>query len=208
MCFVSAVSCRDPRVTHRLLNVSAWSFPNSVNITCPYGYWLPAESSVIRCSSSGRWIPQPKNCTEVFCPPLPNITDGIVTVPDFRVGSQANFTCLVGYNLSNRQPGRTCMQDKATGVGYWSGSSPVCNIVTCPFPGDIQNGIMKIHSLKLSSQITYSCNLGFALTVGHRHRECLSNGQWSGPTPQCIGKMQIGYNFHHQWSLLYFLPCN
>ena len=42
----------------------------------------------------------------------------------------------------------------------------------------------------VGTTITYNCFTGRRL-VGDRQRTCQSNGQWSGDTPECVGKSAV-----------------
>lgn len=60
--------------------------------------------------------------------------------------------------------------------------------IDCGILNPLINGDVKLAGGSLFlSNATYSCDQGFNL-MGVGTRTCLSNGEWSGSEPECIGK--------------------
>lgn len=59
-------------------------------------------------------------CVVVDCGNLTSPLQGDVSIVGSTFGSEANYSCLEGYELDGN-PNRTCLES-----GRWSGSDPVC----------------------------------------------------------------------------------
>jgi len=100
-----------------------------------------------------------------------------------KSGEQATVTCDSNYAPVN--PTTTCQTDRS-----WS-PQPSCANATCTVPA-LSNGQYYLNqdtvaigtTLGYPSVITPSCLLGF-LPIPNTQRTCLSNEQWSGPSPNC-----------------------
>ena len=62
------------------------------------------------------------------------------------------------------------------------------SVVDCRDPGVPANGFKWLVNTFLGSVVTYSCNVGFALT-GDAQRVCQVSGNWSGSLPTCVSKI-------------------
>ena len=69
--------------------------------------------------------------TVIECPPLPTITNGTISysldvTPDHDLGTEATYTCEVGFYLEGNEA-RVCMDDDGMdAIGVWSGQEPSC----------------------------------------------------------------------------------
>ena len=75
---------------------------------------------------------------------------------------------------------------------------------TCPSLEPPENGQVALTSRIVGSIATYTCSPRFDL-VGHPHRSCQSNSEWSGaaPTCQCIYDMRHASRYcYHSLYLL------
>ena len=66
------------------------------------------------------------------------------------------------------------------------------SVFGCGDPGTPTNGQRTVSGSSATNYIvTYTCDVGYTLQGTHIRR-CLSNGQWTGSRPQCIG-MSVKY---------------
>jgi cysteine-rich repeat protein len=92
-----------------------------------------------------------------------------------------SFWCDIGFELVGPTE-RICLAN-----GSWSGSQPVCQLVSCgelPVP---LGGIKRGNSATYGSVIVVDCSDGYTLS-GSTVRECLANGTWSGREVICQPK--------------------
>lgn len=175
---------------------------------CSTGYESNSNHSMT-CQGNKKWSGTETVCTPVVCSYPANIANGYYS---FRNSTEINkydinvfdtfqyqtviyANCIKGYNLTNSEE-RTCGSSK-----IWSGEEPACNIVTCDFPGWIQNGNYAKQNTfsdekknpapylngksNYSEEITVLCVRGYNLTSANKIRECNSEGFWTGENPVC-----------------------
>lgn len=125
------------------------------------------------CKTDGKWTKKP-TCEEVDCGSViaPQNSNYIAT----KNGETLTFTCNHGYTINGLSTA-TCDDDQWT-------SFPVCNIVHCNNPAIPNNGQRTGNSFTYSSQLSYSCDVGYTL-MGSTDIVCLSTGQWSDAVPTC-----------------------
>ena len=58
--------------------------------------------------------------SEILCPVLPNITDGVVIIVSRSVDALAVYNCSAGFEILGIDV-RVCMED-----GNWNGTEPIC----------------------------------------------------------------------------------
>ena len=69
--------------------------------------------------------------TAIECPPLPTITNGMISyfpdvTPDYDLGTNATYTCEAGNHLEGSKV-RTCQDDDGMdAIGVWSGQELSC----------------------------------------------------------------------------------
>ena len=94
-------------------------------------------------------------------------------------GSECSFKCKQGYILHGSTT-RLCGV-----IGQWTGSQPVCELVTCPVLSHPPQGRVSCTSdSDYDSLCKYQCTVGYNL-IGAESRKCLQDGSWSGNTPYC-----------------------
>ena len=127
------------------------------------------------CKTDGRWTKKPI-CKEVECGSVvaPQNSNYIATAE----GETLTFTCNHGY-IMNGHPTATCGDDDDQWTGF-----PICNIVTCNKPPIPNNGQRTGNSFTYSSQLSYSCDVGYIL-IGSTDIVCLSTEEWSDAVPTC-----------------------
>ena len=62
--------------------------------------------------------------------------------------------------------------------------------MTCPEPVSVNNAVVTGTNYTYEGQLTYTCNVGYAVTTGDLVRECQTDGTWSGDPPVCMGENQ------------------
>ncbi|MGH0158985.1 UNVERIFIED_CONTAM: hypothetical protein FKN15_036629 [Acipenser sinensis] len=70
----------------------------------------------------------------------------------------------------------------------WDGQVPLCEIVKCPDPPEIEDGeIMNLPSgnVVYSTAILYRCKKG--VLIGNKELVCTAQGNYSSKPPQCKG---------------------
>lgn len=70
--------------------------------------------------------------------------------------------------------------------------TPTPAVVSCESLDPPANGQLELtnDNTLVNSEATYSCNSGFNL-IGTVSRRCQATGEWTGQTPQCIGKHSV-----------------
>ena len=118
--------------------------------------------------------------------------NGLVVAPSLKHGATGLYYCKDGYQLNG-----TARTD--CHYGNWTGLTPLCLEMYCPFPGFLENGkILLVGNMglydyrpyvkKISNdrQILFDCDKGFKLDVGAPQGATCIDGEWSPPeVPQC-----------------------
>ncbi|TKS81786.1 CUB and sushi domain-containing protein 3 [Collichthys lucidus] len=182
---VEAVQCSNPATpAHgRISRVDGTTFSHSIVYSCMEGFFLTG-SPTRQCLANGTWSGTPPNCTMITCgdPGIP--ANGLRFGDDITVGQNATFMCQPGYVMigPDNTVTRTC-----TSNGTWSGTMPACQVVTCPTPPPIPNGLLEGSVLEWGTSVSYSCLPGYELSFP-AVLTCTGNGTWSGDLPQCLPK--------------------
>ena len=72
--------------------------------------------------------------------------------------------------------------------------------VTCPAPGDIENGEAVFENVLWGSEVQFRCNVGFRLENSNATSSsatCLESGQWSEQATRCEGSFSVPYFYMH-----------
>ncbi|XP_066299942.1 uncharacterized protein, partial [Branchiostoma lanceolatum] len=152
--------------------------------TCHPGLHLVGQH-IMTCLTTGRWSSPVPTCETILCNPLKPIPNGLVYLSHDTayVGVQAAFQCNDGFHLIGSAE-VTCQQN-----GQWSSTPPKCQVVTCPSPGLLVNGDVRVpHPITVHSAAAFRCNQGFDL-VGLPVITCGEDGRWSGPPPVCTATL-------------------
>ncbi|TKS81784.1 CUB and sushi domain-containing protein 3 [Collichthys lucidus] len=183
--FCKPVQCSNPATpAHgRISRVDGTTFSHSIVYSCMEGFFLTG-SPTRQCLANGTWSGTPPNCTMITCgdPGIP--ANGLRFGDDITVGQNATFMCQPGYVMigPDNTVTRTC-----TSNGTWSGTMPACQVVTCPTPPPIPNGLLEGSVLEWGTSVSYSCLPGYELSFP-AVLTCTGNGTWSGDLPQCLPK--------------------
>uniref|UniRef100_A0A8C6R2L0 Sushi, von Willebrand factor type A, EGF and pentraxin domain-containing protein 1 n=1 Tax=Nannospalax galili TaxID=1026970 RepID=A0A8C6R2L0_NANGA len=166
---------KDPENGHssgKIYTVSA-----EVTFSCEEGHQLVGFST-ITCLESGEWDHPRPYCEAVSCgvPKIPE--NGGIDGAAFTYGSKVTFRCDEGYTLDGDE------ESACLASGSWSHSSPVCELVTCSRPENINNGKYVLSGLTYLSTASYSCENGYSLQ-GSSIIECTASGSWDRESPTC-----------------------
>ncbi|XP_053311873.1 complement component receptor 1-like protein [Spea bombifrons] len=153
----------------------------SVSYNCRLGYQRIGGASNTTCLPDSTWPEPTVFCELRSCSSLSDIPNGQVHIESLTFGSEVNYTCNEGYRFITKIRTRTCQAD-----GTWSGTDPVCEIVTCVPPDAITDGSYDPEKDEYAYQnsVTYKCKTGLTL-VGENSIFCTAQGNWSSPAPQC-----------------------
>ncbi|KAL7985352.1 hypothetical protein Chor_003922, partial [Crotalus horridus] len=165
---------------------STYKYNQKVSFECIGGHNM-VGSKVIYCQMDGTWNPPIPVCEPGRqCPPPPDIQNGIRSNQEtgvFPSGMLVKYTCNPGYVLI----GAATLN--CTNAGRWSSPAPNCEVVQCQTPPDIQNGTRSNQETAIFPSgmiVKYTCNPGYAL-IGEATIQCMDNGTWSSPAPNCEG---------------------
>lgn len=99
---------------------------------------------------------------------------------NYVYNTKVTYSCNAGFRLKGKSD-RICMANKK-----WSNiDPPVCELLTCPKPLEIQNGHYRGSLFVVGSKVEYFCDEGYELT-GDVIWTCLKYGKWDKMvTPYC-----------------------
>ncbi|XP_063811387.1 complement receptor type 1-like isoform X2 [Pseudophryne corroboree] len=100
----------------------------------------------------------------------------------FPTGSVVTYSCQPGYK---RITGTTVTSKKCLPDNTWSQLDVFCERKSCRNPGDILNGDIEATDFLFGSRVIFKCNDGFRLTTKRNYSDCLADGTWSNPLPEC-----------------------
>ena len=173
--------CNNPGVpVNGLASPSNFTYGSVVTFYCDIGFEV-SGSTDITCHANGNWNDTLPVCTSVTCPnPVPP-TNGYIEGSSNTFSSIITFHCNSSYHLQ----GNTSAQCQANKV--WTANPPTCSKL-CNDPGIPNNGSRLPSNPPLLSEgleFNFDCITGYRL-LGTSSITCLSSGQWSQPTPQCV----------------------
>ncbi|KAI3368816.1 hypothetical protein L3Q82_025802, partial [Scortum barcoo] len=168
--------------------IAPYSYNSTCEVRCEEGY-EPSRHDQIRCDHNGQWTDSIPECTMKKCSPILFPATGNMTCVDtlepFSFGSQCNFTCQEGYNLTGDNT-LTCLAS-----GQWSKPTPICTVVQCNSLNAPLHASMQcqdpIEVFSYGSICTVNCEEGFDL-IGTNSTKCSSKGNWSHAFPVCQAK--------------------
>ncbi|KAK0145626.1 CUB and sushi domain-containing protein 3 [Merluccius polli] len=181
--FCKPVQCGNPGTPAHghVGRIDGTTFSHSVVYSCMKGYFL-SGSPTRQCLANGTWSGATPNCTLITCgdPGVP--ANGLRFGDDITVGHNVTFACQPGHVMVGRGHAvtRTC-----TSNGTWSGAMPACQVVTCPTPPSVPNGLLEGAVLEWGSSVSYRCLPGYELSFP-AVLTCTGKGAWSGEMPRCL----------------------
>ncbi|XP_038218678.1 uncharacterized protein LOC119837224 isoform X1 [Zerene cesonia] len=170
-------------------------------VECEKDYEFPSMNAAITCNN-GTWTQIPR-CQPARCKKMPKFPrHGMVIAPKTEHGMKARFRCKDGFELKGN-PIVVCS------FGTWSGETPKCEELFCPFPGYIENGkVLLVGNMGLydyrpyvkkvvnNKQIMYECDKGYVLSEGPPGATCVG-GHWS---PRELPKCTLFRHPRIRWS--------
>uniref|UniRef100_T1J421 Sushi domain-containing protein n=1 Tax=Strigamia maritima TaxID=126957 RepID=T1J421_STRMM len=162
-----------------------------IQVTCDEQYEISYNVSWVKCVN-GTWSVLPI-CLPARCKTLPpRPRHGMVIAPKTEHGMRAMYKCRDGFVLRGNNI-TECM------FGQWTGHTPYCQEIYCPFPGAIDFGkILLVGNMGLydyrpyvrkvtnNRQIMFECDKGYKLVDGPPGATCIG-GRWSPKQlPRCI----------------------
>jgi hypothetical protein len=195
----------------------SFTFPNSVEFACEYGYLLTNGDSVRSCDSTGLWTGVSPTCQSVICQPPKAPIHGSVSSGPYHYMRKITFWCDASYALIGSSSS-TCMAS-----GTWSSSPPRCINIRCPELEHPLNGKVTVSSTAVGGRASYKCKTGFNIITNVQERVCQRTsvystvGVWSGDHPYCdrvtcdaptdpLYGQVIGRHFYYPNSIRY--KCN
>ncbi|XP_077970683.1 CUB and sushi domain-containing protein 1-like isoform X3 [Styela clava] len=152
-----------------------------VIFSCDDGYELVGETSSV-CEAEGSFSNGLPRCERKVCqnPGSPKYGSMSPDLPTYSIGQKIIFSCNTGYRIEGNFV-ITCDED-----GSFLYRVPVCEPITCKFPGNPLGGSTSPNKFSYSykEQVTYSCNPGYLL-VGNSEATCGARGLFSENLPTC-----------------------
>ncbi|XP_023218660.1 sushi, von Willebrand factor type A, EGF and pentraxin domain-containing protein 1-like isoform X2 [Centruroides sculpturatus] len=162
-----------------------------IMVECRLKYELIYNATPATCNN-GTWTHVPV-CVPARCKLLPESPkNGMVIAPKTDHGMKALYKCRDGYKLKG--PNIT-----ECDYGQWTGETPGCAVVYCPYPGELAHGkVLLIGHMGMyeyrsyvrkvgnDRQIMYECHRHYTLIDGPTGATCV-DGQWSPrEMPRCV----------------------
>ncbi|XP_006834263.1 PREDICTED: membrane cofactor protein [Chrysochloris asiatica] len=165
----------------------------TVEYECRLGYMLkPAAGTTTICKADKSWSVIEEACTRKSCPNPGEPKNGQVIHVNktLEFGSQVEFACNEGYRLIGQKT-IYCELLETNQVDWSNSNLPVCDVVKCIPPKDIQNGEYSNYGKEVyeySEAVRYKCKAHapdpYSL-VGAEKLFCTTTGEWSSEPPQC-----------------------
>uniref|UniRef100_A0A4W5M2D5 Sushi domain-containing protein n=1 Tax=Hucho hucho TaxID=62062 RepID=A0A4W5M2D5_9TELE len=146
-----------PAVPHAVLQGASTTVPDTVTYRCRPGYQMKGSYPHVTCGREGRWGEVRISCEPVSCGEPTAEPHAQVVGEMFTFGSQIQYRCDEGYELTSQSDSLTCQYD-----GTWSKHIIKCRPAPCPLPDLTPVG----------GAVTFSCPPGFLLQ-GPGLAECL-----------------------------------
>ncbi|KAM9329386.1 sushi, von Willebrand factor type A, EGF and pentraxin domain-containing protein 1 [Gastrophryne carolinensis] len=168
---------------------------SKITFVCDEGYELVGDSSWT-CQKNAKWDrKQLPKCVPSKCQEPPLIENQLILKEITSEIGVVKFSCREGYVLEGSSVLR-CLPSQ-----HWNDTFPVCKLVLCPKPPDIDFGEPKstpsispendfgdlktVDTFQFGSKVQYSCIDGFLLK-GKAEITCNIVGKWSPDLPSCV----------------------
>ncbi|XP_069622657.1 sushi, von Willebrand factor type A, EGF and pentraxin domain-containing protein 1 [Ranitomeya imitator] len=153
---------------------------SKIEFVCDEGYELIGETSWT-CQKNGKWDKKKlPTCVPSKCQDPPLLQHQLVLKEVANETGVVKFSCREGYVLQGSSVLR-CLPSQ-----HWNDSFPLCKLVLCPKPPDIDYGDPKsVPSLHYGTVIQYTCTDGFLLK-GSPEITCEADGNWGPDLPSCV----------------------
>ncbi|XP_048063024.1 P-selectin isoform X3 [Megalobrama amblycephala] len=173
-----SLQCSDP--------VEEFAYGSTCWVKCDFGFVLNGTNST-NCTAHGNWSHTPPVCHAIQCPPFsnaPSFGSMSCTHPlsNNSYNSSCEFKCEEGFVLKGAD---STLCDH---TGHWTHSTPTCAAVACdPLVVPAQSHLTcadPLGKFSFRSSCNATCEEGYRLR-GEPTLTCLSDGNWSAPTPEC-----------------------
>ncbi|XP_052315764.1 sushi, von Willebrand factor type A, EGF and pentraxin domain-containing protein 1 isoform X2 [Oncorhynchus keta] len=177
--YCRALSCGRPSVPENAVMMGTnFTFGSKVTFSCVTGF-VPGDPYDMRCQGSLKWSRAPPACQRVTCGDPPRVDNSDVTLKGTTYLSTVLYTCAEGYRLQGSE------EVVCEASGEWSSPAPLCASIHCGDPPALRDAATIGDDHALGSKVHYVCKEGYTL-IGPETRECLSTGQWSPTSAQCV----------------------
>ncbi|XP_019713979.1 sushi, von Willebrand factor type A, EGF and pentraxin domain-containing protein 1 isoform X2 [Hippocampus comes] len=174
-----AQSCPPPSVPENsLMTGSNFTYGSKVTFSCMKGF-LPQIPYEFQCISSLRWSGTPLVCHPVSCGGPPIVGNAYYTLTTNTYKSTVSYSCAEGFRPQG--PIEVVCEE----TGEWSRPYPRCVSVLCGDPPTMRDAVTRGENYELGNKVHYVCKEGYTM-IGSETRECLSSGQWSDSSAQCV----------------------
>lgn len=165
---------------------------NSATVSCDSGY-VQQGSSTVKCDRNGTWDMSTAECIQRNCStPIKPLFGNVKLHNGLSVNSTATVTCDPGFYLNGTEE-ITCLDS-----GDWSDNSLACLNIECNFQNPPEHGKINATGSLINDTTFFFCDSGYYLQ-GSNTSTCLSNGNWSSPTPLCLSiecpKLNLSHGF-------------
>ncbi|XP_018585768.2 sushi, von Willebrand factor type A, EGF and pentraxin domain-containing protein 1 isoform X1 [Scleropages formosus] len=172
VCGRGRCSMAPPTVSSAVLQGSSATSLDTVTYRCKPGYRMSGYAHVT-CTASGRWSEPRFSCLPVSCGAPPGVPYAEVIGDTFTFGSQVEYRCLEGYELTVQSGAVSCLSS-----GTWSPHSVQCSPVPCTLPANLTHVIVVGRDpTPVGETVTVSCEEGFQLQ-GPSISQCQPGGAW------------------------------
>ncbi|XP_064796419.1 sushi, von Willebrand factor type A, EGF and pentraxin domain-containing protein 1 isoform X4 [Oncorhynchus masou masou] len=175
----TALSCGRPSVPENAVMMGTnFTFGSKVTFSCVTGF-VPGDPYDMQCQGSLKWSRAPPACQRVTCGDPPHVDNSDVTLKGTTYLSTVLYTCAEGYRLQGSE------EVVCEASGEWSSPAPLCASIHCGDPPALRDAETIGDDHALGNKVHYVCKEGYTL-IGPETRECLSTGQWSPTSAQCV----------------------
>ncbi|XP_064796418.1 sushi, von Willebrand factor type A, EGF and pentraxin domain-containing protein 1 isoform X3 [Oncorhynchus masou masou] len=177
--YCRALSCGRPSVPENAVMMGTnFTFGSKVTFSCVTGF-VPGDPYDMQCQGSLKWSRAPPACQRVTCGDPPHVDNSDVTLKGTTYLSTVLYTCAEGYRLQGSE------EVVCEASGEWSSPAPLCASIHCGDPPALRDAETIGDDHALGNKVHYVCKEGYTL-IGPETRECLSTGQWSPTSAQCV----------------------
>uniref|UniRef100_A0A8C7T4M1 Sushi, von Willebrand factor type A, EGF and pentraxin domain-containing protein 1 n=1 Tax=Oncorhynchus mykiss TaxID=8022 RepID=A0A8C7T4M1_ONCMY len=164
-----------PTIPHAVQQGGGATAADTVTYRCRPGYQMKGSYPHVTCGREGRWGEVRISCEPVSCGAPTPVSHAQVVGETFTFGSQIQYRCDEGYELSSQSDSLSCQSE-----GTWSKQSIRCRPVPCPLPANLPTHVMVTGEdlTPVGGVVTLSCPTGFILQ-GPDLAECQLGGSWS-----------------------------
>ncbi|CAH2293998.1 sushi, von Willebrand factor type A, EGF and pentraxin domain-containing 1 [Pelobates cultripes] len=172
------ISCKEPyHILHGSVEALNYNYMSVLHYKCDVGFEM-LGSPKRTCQADRKWDGDEPICIPISCGQQPPLENGKVKGNEYTYGKQVEYHCNDGYRLHG-DTNRMCLEN-----GNWSGTTPICLLITCDSPNGITNGEIIGTDYSVGKEILYKCNQGYKIQ-GIAKRICLSDGTWDVQAPVC-----------------------